>query len=388
MLPICEGVRVGASHQPPGGRTCFSAKRGRSFNGDREAPAKGGRQDSRPPRATSTGMSLPADTILAELHCHVGSAVDPAVMWSICHSQGIKLPSKSYWDFVDLITTSGQRVKTFEEYLQLFHITELIQSSPAAMEASVYAIIGGAYRKNNIGVLELRFNPMKRNRGGERDLDHIIAAAARGMERACMEYPVQAGLVLCLDKAFGMELNRVIVEKAYKHNRVQSGVVGIDMAGPEAADYNYREYADLMKQARDWGLGITIHAGESGTPQAMHECIEFLAPHRIGHGVKAALMPELMDVVAEKQILLEVCPTSNYATGVLRDHEHLSEVLRKFDRHGVRYSFNTDGPEMLGVSLREEIDSHIAAGAVTVEQAIQCNAWACEASFVSGGHQR
>lgn len=332
-------------------------------------------------------MSLPADLVLAELHVHVGSAVDPAVMWSIGHTQGIKLPTKNYWEFVDLITVSGQRVKTFEEYLQLFHVTELIQSSPAAMEASVYAIIGGAYRKNRIGVLELRFNPMKRNRGGERDLDHIIAAAARGMERACMEYPVAAGLVLCLDKAFGMELNRVIVEKARLHSR-RHGIVGIDMAGPESLDYNFREYADLMRRARDWGLGITIHAGESGTPNAMRECIEYLNPHRIGHGVKAAHMPELMDMVAERRILLEVCPTSNFATGVLRDRDELRTILDEFDRHQVRYSFNTDGPEMLGVSLREEIDRLIDANVVTVEQAVRSNAWACESTFIEGRHLR
>ena len=139
---------------------------------------------------------LPREVALTELHVHVGSAVDPAVMWSIAHSQGIRLPSKSYWDFVDLITV-GDRVKTFDDYLSLFHWTELIQSSPDAMERSVYAIIGGAYRKNNIERLELRFNPMKRNRGGERDLDHIIAAAIRGLERAQLEYPVKAGLIIC-----------------------------------------------------------------------------------------------------------------------------------------------------------------------------------------------
>ena len=74
-------------------------------------------------------------------------------------------------------------------YLALFHWTELIQSSPIAVERSVYEVIGGAYRKNNVTKLELRFNPMKRNRGGEQDLDHIIAAAVRGMDRAVLEYP-------------------------------------------------------------------------------------------------------------------------------------------------------------------------------------------------------
>jgi adenosine deaminase len=62
----------------------------------------------------------------------------------------------------------GAKGKTFEEYVALFHWTELIQSSPLAIERSVHQTIAGAYRKNNITLLELRFNPMKRNRGVSR----------------------------------------------------------------------------------------------------------------------------------------------------------------------------------------------------------------------------
>ena len=130
---------------------------------------------------------------LAELHCHLGGAVTPAIMWGIAHSQGIKLPTKDYWEFRDMITVSPRRNRSFDGYLQLFHWTELIQSSPLAVERSVYEVVGGAYRKNNVTTMELRFNPMKRNRGGEQDLDHIIAAAVRGMDKAGLEYPVKPG---------------------------------------------------------------------------------------------------------------------------------------------------------------------------------------------------
>ena len=78
----------------------------------------------------------------------------------------------------------------------------------------MYEVVGGAYRKNNVTTMELRFNPMKRNRGGEQDLDHIVAAAVRGMDRATLEYPVKPGLIFCLDRAFPFELNEIIVEKA------------------------------------------------------------------------------------------------------------------------------------------------------------------------------
>ncbi len=102
--------------------------------------------------------------------------------------------------------------------------TEKIQSSPQAMERSVYEVIGKEYRSSRVSLIELRFNPMKRNVGGERDLDHIVHAALRGMDRAVLEYGVRAGLIFCLAREFPHELNEILVEKAIKYRR--RGVVG------------------------------------------------------------------------------------------------------------------------------------------------------------------
>src|SRR5207247_4786881 len=112
-------------------------------------------------------MPHPLGDELTELHVHLGGAVDPAAMWGIAHDQGIRLPTKDYWEFVDLITVRKQSKKSFEDFLALYHWTELIQSSPLAVEQSVYEVVGGAYRKANITTLELRYNPMKRNRSEE-----------------------------------------------------------------------------------------------------------------------------------------------------------------------------------------------------------------------------
>ncbi len=145
-----------------------------------------------------------------------------------------------------MITVSARRARSFDGYLQLFHWTELHPVSPLAVERSVYEVIGGAYRKNNITTIELRFNPMKRNRGGEQDLDHIIAAASRGMDRATLEYPVKPGLIFCLDRAFPYELNEILVEKAILWR--DRGVVGIDIAGPESATFRVADYRKLMRR--------------------------------------------------------------------------------------------------------------------------------------------
>jgi len=95
---------------------------------------------------------------LAELHFHLGQSVEPHVLWAIAHEQGIKLPSKDYWEFYDLVTLNKEKV-TWDDYHKLFHLTELVQSSPVAMERTLYEVISGAYRANNIHLLEPGFNP-------------------------------------------------------------------------------------------------------------------------------------------------------------------------------------------------------------------------------------
>src|SRR6201987_5732620 len=179
---------------------------------------------------------------LAELHTHLGASVASDIMWSLAHEQGIALPVKDYWEFDRLVTIADPRpVDSLDALNDIYHWTELIQSSPIAVERSVHAAIGGAYRSQGITTLELRFNPMKRNRGGERDLDHIIMAAIRGLDLASREYPqVRAGLILMMDRTFTPRQNEIIIEKAVRW--MSRGIVGIDIAGPRpnGERYDYR----------------------------------------------------------------------------------------------------------------------------------------------------
>jgi adenosine deaminase len=317
---------------------------------------------------------------LAELHCHLGAAVTPSIMWSISHAQGIKLPTRDYWEFRDLITVHPRRPKSFDGYLQLFHWTELIQSSPIAVERAVYEVIGGAYRKNNVTTMELRFNPMKRNRGGEQDLDHIIAAAARGMDRATLEYPVKPGLIFCLDRAFPYELNEIIAEKAIAWR--DRGVIGIDIAGPESATFRVADYRRLFRKARQYGLGLTVHTGESGPVEEVARVIELLEPDRIGHGVKAAYDPRAMAMLRDRGIVLEICPTSNLNTGVVSGWDEFRWIFDQFRRNDVRFTISTDGPEMLKTYIRDEMATLGRLGILSLEEQQRVAATSLAASFI------
>jgi adenosine deaminase len=323
---------------------------------------------------------LPRRTPIAELHCHLGGAVTPAIMWGIAHEQGIKLPTKDYWQFREMITASARRGHSFDKYLQLFHWTELIQSSPLAVERSVYEVIGGAYRKNNITTMELRFNPMKRNRGGEQDLDHIIAASLRGMDRAMLEYPIKPGLIFCLDRDFPFGLNEIIAEKAIAWR--DRGIVGIDIAGPESASFRPSDYRNLFARARQFGLGITVHCGESGPVEEIAAVLEELEPDRIGHGVKAAYDLRTMAMLRERGVVLEICPSSNLQTEVVSGWEEFRWIFEQFRGNGVRYAISTDGPEMLRTYIRDELATLGRLGILSYEEQVQAAETSLQASFV------
>jgi adenosine deaminase len=324
---------------------------------------------------------------LAELHTHLGGSVASDILWTLAHDQGIALPVKDFWEFERLITVSDPRgVANLDALDRIYHWTELIQSSPLAVERSVHAAIGGAYRSQGITTLELRFNPMKRNRGGESDLDHIILAAIRGLDRASLEYPqVRAGLILMMDRTFGAELNAIVVEKAIAW--APRGIVGVDIAGPRPGHerYDYRQVVPMVETARQAGLGVTIHVGEEGGDVGraeIHEVVEVLRPDRIGHGILAAGDVDLMDALRESEIVLEICPTSNLLTKALPDEAAVRDTVRAFADAGVAFTIATDGPEMMRTHLRDEFDLLRRIEALDEGELDEANRRGHEASFV------
>ena len=325
---------------------------------------------------------------LADLHIHVGGAVAPHILWSIAHDQGFKLPGlRRIGSFATWSTAKPETVSSLADYLDiLHHWTEKIQSSPAAIERSVYEIIGKEFRSSGVSLIELRFNPMKRNLGGERDLDHIIHAAIRGMDRACLEYNVRAGLIFCLAREFSLELNEILVKKAVKYKA--RGVVGIDLAGPETHTLELGQevdgYRDLFARARAASLGTTVHTGETvhtAVPGVL-AVLKELAPARIGHGVAAAASEEAVRKLAESGTVLEICPSSNLRTRAVADLAELGTTLRVFENGGVRYTINTDGPYLLNTHLRSEYQMLLDAGILSEAEVERSIAVARAATFI------
>jgi len=327
---------------------------------------------------------------LVDLHIHVGGAVAPHVLWSIAHQQGFKLPVKGYWEFVELITSRPGKVGGLEDYLKIMHQwTEKIQSSPSAVERSIYEVIGKEYRGSRVTQIELRFNPAKRNLNSELDLDHIIHAAIRGMDRAMLEYDVKAGLIFCLAREFDHSINSIIVDKAIKYR--SRGVVGIDLAGTERDALELKpevvgRYQALYERARQAGLKTTVHTGETaGTgAEGVVAVVEKLKPNRIGHGIRAAYDEAAMKLLRERDVVLELCPTSNLHTKAVENVEELKHIVRTFWDRKVKVTINTDGPYLLDTDMKTEVELVEKHGILTPDQVDQTLAWARQYSFIGG----
>jgi adenosine deaminase len=317
-------------------------------------------------------------TDLTDLHLHLGSSSTPHFLWELAHEQGIRLPQKDYWSFIHSITVKEKT--TYDNYLHLFDLTELIQSSTYAIERAMHKAVSRAYRKGNIQTLEVRFNPMLRNKGGEQDLDKIIFGAIVGMKHACLEYPVRAGIILMMDRRFPKEQNEIIAAKAARF--AHEGIVGLDIAGPLNPSFRVSDLVNAVRTAREAGLGITIHTGEVTPAAEMWDVVRELAPDRIGHGIRAVDDPSLMDYLHEKNITLEVCPTSNLQTSAVSSWDEMGKILAAFKDHHVPFTINSDGPELLGTNVKEEFERLLSKGILTEEDVTVCTNVAGKATFL------
>jgi len=290
---------------------------------------------------------------LVDLHMHLGSAATAHSLWEMAHQRGVTLPEKNYWKFLDLVKISHKT--DFQKYHNYFDMTQMIQSSPDSIEKSVHEAISLSYRKGNVDLVEIRFNPMRRNKDRLYDLDRVIFSAIVGMKKATMIYPVKAGLILEMDRRFSPKKNQIIVEKAIKFRN--EGIVGIDLSGPNVDDFSMKSIQKPVEKAKSHNLGVTIHTGEAQPIEEMWEVLKLLNPNRLGHGIRAYKDQKLMDEIVKRDICLEVCPTSNVILSNVKNWLEVHQIIDTFLNHGVKFTINSDGPVFFNTNVKKEYET-------------------------------
>jgi len=293
---------------------------------------------------------------MKDLHLHLSGSTPSWVLWEIIKESGFKSSARNYHHFNKSISMGDNNVKDLDAYLDILHTIDDAQSSPSAVEKSVYhAFVSSAL--NRCEYLEIRWNPTKRSQKGRIDLDKLIISARSGMERAKANFGIGGKLILCMGRDCTPKANRAVVDKAVKY--AGKGVIGIDLAGP----YNggvYKKQLGLFKTAFEEcynrGLITTVHCAEIEHKDLEDE-IDWVAGieniERIGHGVQIALKyPEKLEQFKGKTF--EICISSNLRTGAIKDKTQFREIFARLKEHDIEYTLGTDATFRLDTTIKRE----------------------------------
>jgi len=289
----------------------------------------------------------------AELHVHLEGSVEPETLLELdaALTREEIAAATSYSDFAGFLKSFvwvNRRLRTPSDYARVARrLFERLESEGVTyVEVTLSA-----------GVVLWKQQPFA----------PVYDAVAREAARS----RITVRWILDAIRQFGTETAQPVFELAAE--RVSDGVVAVGIGGDEERG-PARWFADLYREARNRGLRLTCHAGETSGPASVWEALA-IGAERIGHGIRAIEDPALVARLIEKDVPLEVCITSNVRTGAVASlAEH--PIKRLWDA-GVPIVLSTDDPALFGCTLASEYDLAARAFGFTEEQLAElaCNSF-------------
>ncbi len=274
----------------------------------------------------------------AELHLHLEGAVEPATLLELRHRHGEQATLAE--------TEALYRYTDFPSFLMAFKEVSAHLRDPDDYEFATHRLMQRLKEENvlhaevyvAVGVCLIR----------KQDFAAIFEALERGRARGARDFGVSLLWIFDATRHFGVEEAQKVFELAVRYQ--DRDVIGVGIGGDEqkAPPELFRGVYDY---AAENGLRLTAHAGETGPPESIWGALNLRA-ERIGHGFSAAADPDLIEELAQRQIPVELCITSNLRTGVCKSvAEHPAKTY--FDQ-GMMITLNTDDPALFGTSLSRE----------------------------------
>lgn len=285
-----------------------------------------------------------------ELHRHIEGAIRYATMKEWVLADGL-LPASSTEAQLREFILIDKPVDGLKVFLEKFGLIHRVLSGGARIQRMACEACQDAYAEG-VRVLELRYSPVF-IQGERKDLgfDQIHAAILEGIQAAVKECPMAVGLIGILGREWDLPTATRVTD-FFIANR--DTVIGMDLANDEA-NFDGKPFAGLFRKARSAGLHLTVHAGESRIPtssQSILSALDDLGAERLGHGVQIYRDPALMEAVAKRGVILELCPTSNVLTKSISAPE--AYPIRQIRAAGVRVCINADDPGVFDYDLNHE----------------------------------
>lgn len=285
---------------------------------------------------------------MIDLHLHFDGSLLPRTILELAQEQGISLPASDP-DELKLFLTAPEDCGSLNEYLEKFDLPLLVLQTREAVRKGMYTLLC-SLKEQGMLYAEVRFAPQSHLRKGLTQ-EEVVKAAVLGMQEAAAGSFFKAQLILCCMRgADNQEANRKTIETAAAF--LGRGVAAVDLAGAEAL-FPTADFAELFTFARELGVPYTIHAGEADGPESVKAALE-LGAARIGHGVRAGEDEEVLKLLGERQIPLEMCPTSNVQTKAVESIRR--HPVLEYLRQGLNVTVNTDNMTVSDTTIEREYD--------------------------------
>lgn len=291
-----------------------------------------------------------------ELHAHLNGAIPTRAVHAILEDEETELPA-GFDKMRDL--TRRQPSSSLAEYLKPWQVLRLIPRKIQNLDFLSLAVFE-SLSDNNVQFVELRTTVLYLAALQETSVTEALQRIIEATGRASLYSGIERGLVLTVNRGSGgvRDLERLL--NAYENLGCPPEVVGIDLAGDEEIGYP-RELPTAVRDAKNqFGLGVTIHAGETGRVENIRSAIQLFDADRIGHGTAIVKDQSLMDCLADRDICVEVCPISNRLTSAVKSGE--AHPLLELHLRGVPFVIGSDNPGIHAKGLNDDFKAAEAEG--------------------------
>ncbi len=295
----------------------------------------------------------------AELHVHLEGAIRPPTLLQLARRNGIALPAND-----EAGVREFYRFRNFDHFIQVYMTVIACLRTPDDYELIAYEF-GCDRARQNIRYSEATFTIASDVRLTGLPWPTIVQGLNRGRARARAEFGVDWRWIFDISRN-NPETQDEVVEIALAAREM--GVVALGLGGSEA-DFPPELFVRAFERAYQAGLPCIPHAGEVAGPASVWTALRALHANRLGHGVRSAEDPALVEYLRVHQVPLEVCPTSNICLGVYADYA--AHPLRRLWDTGLFITVNSDDPPMFNTDLNHEYEvliDHFSFNAAELEQ--------------------
>lgn len=324
------------------------------------------------PQLVATVQAMPK----IELHRHLEGSLRLSTLVDIAKQYGIEMPEydvETLRPFVQMMPDEERNpqhfLSKFMTLRQFYRSNEIVARVARELVEDVAA--------DNIRYFEMRFTPKALCNITEEPLANMVPLVCDAANEAAERCGITVRYILSMNRHEALELGEQTLRAAL--NNRHHGVVGLDLAGDEA-NYDGLEFRHLFLRAKAAGLGITIHAGEWAGAGSVWNAIGNLGADRIGHGIHVLDDPAMVQVLIDKQITLEVSPSSNVLSGTTRSMEE--HPLIALNERGVLTTINTDDPLLCNITLTDEIVNTIQLMGMSMKEVQQSMLRAARSTFL------